>query len=201
MAITTYAELQAAVASWLLRTDLTATIPDFISLAEANIARDLRHWRQEKRVTSTANERYENVPVDWLETISLRNDDGTEIKHAGIDFMSSRNQTQTGKPKLYRLDAGTFEFWPHPPESQAITLTYFARIPALTDSETSNWLLAQYPDIYLYGTLAQSAPFLKDDERIPIWAGLYQRGIDMANAESKAARHSGQLSMKVRAYG
>lgn len=201
MAITTYAELQSSIADWLLRTDLTAVIPDFIALAEAQMSRDLRHWRQEKRVETTINERYETVPVDWLETISLRRDDGVEVEHVGIDFISRLDPNATGKPEYYRVGSGTFEFWPAPPEAQAVILSYFAKVPALTDSATSNWILAQYPDIYLYGSLMHAAPYLKDDERVGVWGSMYQRAIDAANRDSKRARHSGQISMKVRAYG
>ena len=49
MAITTYAELQSSIADFLDRDDLTSVIPTFISLAEADMNRQIRHWRQEKR--------------------------------------------------------------------------------------------------------------------------------------------------------
>ena len=65
MAITTYAELKSSIANWLNRDDLTAVIPDFIALAEAQIARDIRHWRQEKRVTTSVNEQYENLVLTF----------------------------------------------------------------------------------------------------------------------------------------
>ncbi len=69
MSITTYSELKTAVANWLNRDDLTAVIPDFISLAEADMDRKVRHWRMEKRATVQLDDQYSRVPSDWLESI------------------------------------------------------------------------------------------------------------------------------------
>ena len=69
MAITTYDELKASIASWLNRDDLTAVIPDFIALAESSINRDLRHYKMVQRADATLDSRYVQVPEDWLETM------------------------------------------------------------------------------------------------------------------------------------
>ena len=69
MAITTYAELQAAIADTLNRDDLTSAIPNFITLAEADMQRRLRHWRQEKRSTAEIDTQYSAIPADFLEAI------------------------------------------------------------------------------------------------------------------------------------
>jgi len=76
-------------------------------------------------------------------------------------------------------------------------LVYYARIPALSDSNTSNWLLDYSPDIYLYGALMQSAPYLQNDERITIWSSLYLKAID--DLEISNQRTAGQTSVKMRA--
>ena len=77
MSITTYTNLQSSVADWLLRDDLTAVIPSFISLAEANLNRDARHWRMEDRSTATLDSQYSAVPADFLEPIRLSITSGT----------------------------------------------------------------------------------------------------------------------------
>ena len=69
MTINTYATLQTAVADFLNRADLTATVPTFIALAEAGIDRDLRHWKMENRSVAEINSQYSQVPTDWLDTI------------------------------------------------------------------------------------------------------------------------------------
>ena len=199
MSITTYSELKTAVANWLNRDDLTAVIPDFISLAEARIARDLRHWKQEKRVTTDANERYENLPNDFIEIRQVQHAAGGAITSiSSVEMEKLRAASDAGgKPKYMRLTAEQIEFYPTPDASYSVSMLYYGRIPALSDAETSNWLLNDAPDVLLYGALLQSAPYLVDDARVQVWAGLYQSGVEALNIENEKARVSGPLSMGV----
>ena len=200
MSLTTYAGLQTTIADFLDRQDLTATIPTFIALAEARISRDLSHWKQEKRVDTTFNERYELVPNDMIEALSLQHADGGRIMTMAATEMQERRGTtdnQAGKPTSVRLTAGQFELYPTPDEAYSVSLLYRGRIPALADDNTSTWLLLDAPDALLYGALSQSAPYLKDDARLSIWAALYQSAVDALNAESKAAKSIGTMRMGV----
>jgi len=199
MAITTYAELKTAIANWLNRDDLTTVIPDFISLAEARIARDLRHWKQEKRVTTDVDERYENLPNDFIEIRQIQHTAGGAISSiSSVEMEKLRGVSDVaGKPKYTRLTADQIEFYPTPDTSYNISMLYYGRIPALSDAEPDNWLLRDAPDVFLYGALLQSAPYLVDDARVQVWAGLYQSGIEALNVENEKARVSGPLSMGV----
>ena len=69
MAISTYSELQEAVASWLNRSDLTTTIPDFITLAESRLNRTLRLRVMETTTTLslTASSRTVALPSAFIE--------------------------------------------------------------------------------------------------------------------------------------
>ena len=71
MPITTYAELQSSIADFLDRDDLTSVIPTFISLAEADMNRQIRHWRQEKRANANIDTQYSAVPADFYEVIRM----------------------------------------------------------------------------------------------------------------------------------
>ena len=71
MAITNYTQLQSSIASWLLRDDLTAVIPDFITLAEAQFNREIRNRKMIKRATATIDSQYSAVPSDWLQNVDL----------------------------------------------------------------------------------------------------------------------------------
>jgi hypothetical protein len=106
-------------------------------------------------------------------------------------------ENQVGKPTSVRLTAGQFELYPTPDEAYNVTLLYRARIPALTDTVTTNWLLADAPDVLLFASLALSAPYLKDDARLTVWAALYQSAIDSLNAEGRSAQNIGALRMGV----
>jgi len=200
MALSTYAEIQAAIADWLLRDDLTAVIPSFIALAEADIASDLRHWRMEKRATTTPNEVSEYLPSDWLETVSVALTDGTLLRTISHVEMADREASQapSGKPLYYNFDAGQMDLWPTPDGSIDMVLNYLGRIPALSDDEPTTWITENYPNVILYGALVHSAAYLNDDARIGTWGALYQKTIDKLNDESKAARHAGPLIQKVK---
>ncbi len=197
MAITTYDELKASIANWLNRDDLTAVIPDFIALAEAQIARDVRHWRQEKRVTTSVNEQYENLPIDWLEMIQIQFTAGGRLQVISAAELQDRKEVSLTphKPKYYRLTSDQIEFYPTPDSSYEAAMQYYARVPALTDVDTTNWILTDYPDIYLYGSLVHAAPYLNDDQRITVWASLYKSGVDALDQDNKKSRVSGPLRM------
>lgn len=197
MSITTYAELQAAVADFLNREDLTV-IPTFISLAEARLNRDLKHWKMEVRSEATFNQQYEVLPSDWrtAKRVALLND--VALRNEGSEkILKYRSESAlTGKPCFYAIVGGQIELYPTPDGDYDGEMVYYANIPALSDSNTSNWLLAYAPDVYLYGTMMHTAPYLGDDDRLT-WAALYQSGIDELNEESAAAEYSGStLVMK-----
>ena len=199
MSITNYAELKSAISDFLNRDDLTAVIPTFISLGEARIARDLNHWKQEKRVTTDIDERYEDLPTDWISIIQVQHTDGGVISSSSSSEMASkRAQSSTAaKPRYWRMTANEMEFYPTPDATYNITMLYRARIPALTDAEPSNWLLTYSPDVILYAALMQSAPYLADDARVAVWGSMYQSGVEALNNESDQAQVSGPLSMRI----
>jgi hypothetical protein len=199
MAITTYAELKSAIADFLNRDDLTSVIPTFISLAEARIARDLRHWKQEKRAITLIDERYENLPSDWLEVIKVRHTDGGIIQTLSASEMEKLRASEptSGKPRYMCMGSGQIEFYPTPDTEYEISITYYARIPALSDAEPDNWLLLDAPDALLYGSLINSAPYLADDARSQIWGALYNSAIEGLNIENERAKSAGQLRMRI----
>ena len=200
MSITTYDGLKTSIANWLNRDDLVAVIPTFVSLAEAHISRELRHWKQEKRVTTSLDERYENLPNDWLEIKLITLTSGKMLKTISAGDMSERRaqSNAAGEPKFVRLSADQIEIYPTPNAPTDVNLLYYARVPSLSDASPTNWLLNDAPDILLYGSLIHSAPYLADDARTQVWASLYQNGLDKLNVENaKGQQHAGPLNMGV----
>lgn len=196
MALTTYTELQAAIALFLDRTDLTSVIPTFIALAEAQINRDVRHWQMEARSLATFDEGFETIPTDWVATVRLATAAGNEIKRVSSgEMMAIRDGGETGDARVYCFTAGQFEIYPVP-NAQA-ELIYLAKVPALSDTNPDNWLLIAAPDVYLYGALMHSAPYLKDDPRLTMWSGLYAAAVDNLNKQSVADKFGGPVAMGV----
>jgi len=194
MALSNYGELKTAIADFLNRDDLTSVIPTFVALAESQIARDLRHWRQESRVTTTLNERFENLPSDWLEGIHMHLSKGESIEYASVAEISRQkvgNNDEAGKPRLFTLNSGQIEFFPQPDDDYTLTMIYYARIPTMSADDDASWLMTYYPDVYLYGSLLQSAPYLAEDARVGVWAQLYSAAIKNLGDDSTKARSSG----------
>lgn len=186
MSITTYAELQASVASWLNRGDLTANIPDFITLAEAQMSTDLKTRSMEAKVTlsTVAGTKTVALPTDMLEMrrlqvvgtysqpLSYRSPD-----ELSIDYASN----MSAQPIVFTVVGGNIELAPIPDAVYSLELTYQQRIPALSVSNTTNWLLTNWPNAYLYASLIAATPFIMNDARLSIWAQLYSQAVEGIN--------------------
>jgi hypothetical protein len=189
----TYTGLKASVADWLNRQDLTSQIPDFITIGEAQINRTLRVLQMEVFSDGTSSADLVAVPSDWLETRTLRLEDPTAgmqiLEYVGeeeFDQLEASGLTNT--TRYYTILNGAFQVLPVPTGDVSYDIRYYAKIPALSNSNASNWLLLKSPDLYLYSALAASAPFLKDDERIAVWAGAANKITDDMKLESERAK-------------
>jgi len=173
----------------------------FVTLAEAQMQRELRHPEMEKRTTVTIDARFSAVPSDFLAPVRLH----LTTKYRALDLVSvdemarrrAENDDAAGEPTRYAVVAGEFEFQPTPDASYTLELYYRRTLPALSDANTSNWLLDRAPDAYLYGALLQSAPYLQEDGRVQTWAALYREAIQGLNREAERHRYGG--TGKVRA--
>ena len=210
MAITTYAELQTATANWLDRTDLTARIPEFIELAEANFNRVIR----QPDMVATDNSfsiagRYTTLPTDTLEIVRIVLDLTPVIvlEYLTPEEISERrvSMSATGKPYYFTVIGGSsnqLEVVPSPDSTYTSSIVYYTRIAALSDAATSNWLLAAHPDIYLFGTLVEAEPYLKNDERMPMWTNRLDKALMALRLQGERELHTGSsLRMRARVLG
>jgi hypothetical protein len=206
MAISTYAELQSAIADFLDRDDLTSVIPTFIYAAEKQMEKEIRHPRMMRRSEGQIDSRYSPVPPTWLETIRLHIS-GTPSYRLELtsldDMLQLREQSGggSGRPTHYAHFGENIEVYPNPDTEYDIELMYYEKLPFLSDSNTSNWLLEVAPEAYLYGALVHSAPYLKDDARLQVWGSLYAGAVAGVNKQADQARFGGSgLRMRVRSY-
>lgn len=195
MAISNYGELKTAVSNWLSRTDLSDRIPEFIALAESNIARDVRARSMERRVTATLSAQYEALPSDFLE---LRNVQLNTNPVRRLDFLAPEQLDVryhgSGKPKAYSIIGNEIQLAPAPDAGYEAEIAYFARPTAFSADTDSNNLLTSYPGLYLYGALVAAQPFLHDDQRLATWAQLYQREVETLNETDELARSGATLA-------
>lgn len=207
MAITTYAELQTAVTNWLNRADLTLRIPEFIVLAESRFRRDLRDWLT-VNITQTNVTGDFTLPATVAEVVSVNYNDGTSGSHNFALEILTRERYQAlldAQPAVTSLpgqgvyidvdqDANTqvLRFFP-PAGSTApianLKVSAIKVLPALSDSQTTNALLRDAPDVYLYGTLAESAPYLLNDDRLEMWERRANKGIRDLRISAERKRH------------
>ncbi len=207
MALSTYAELKTSIGDWLNRSDLSATIPDFISLAEAQIERTLRTRQMIVRANASFDQQYGALPADFLEAKSLKltsTNPPTPLSFLTIDLLDeqSSSYTASGKPKFFGVVGNQLRILPTPDGTYTTELTYFAKLTKLSNGVTTNWLLTSSPDIYLYGALLQAAPYLQDDARIQTWATLYERALnDLRTADDRGASSGGTLLTRAKTFG
>lgn len=195
MALSTFSDLKSALAAWLNRDDLTAVIPDFITLAEADMCQRLRLRAMLTRSTATLDEAYETLPTDYLQMYRvIVNDD--QITFAPTDLLARYALDWAGSaPKYYAITGSQLQLVPTPTATATATIemTYYARPSALSDTNTSNAILAASPGIYLYGSLTQAAPYLGDDQRVQVWSTLYQDAIKVLQDADDAAEFPAPL--------
>jgi hypothetical protein len=203
-----YSELKADIADWLNREDLTAKIPSFIRLAEARFNRDLRVRQMVKRAVSDLDAGFITLPTDWLEAknIQINTSSGPrKLEYVTLeqadDLRLKRGDT-AGVPNYFNITGSQLEIIPTPAGEPEIEMTYYAKVPALSDENASNWLLTTWYDMYLYGSLAHTAPYLKDDERVTTWAAFYDRALQEITDADQRAQYSGSvLKSRARSFG
>jgi len=106
----------------------------------------------------------------------------------------------SGEPKFYSLTDESIELYPTPGDSYTLEMSYVRTIPALSDSNTSNWLLSEAPDVYLYGALVQSPGYLVEDQRLKTWAALYDQAVRQLNTSSVNAKFGSNLRIRSNQY-
>lgn len=175
MAITTYATLKSTLTDWIDRgTDLDSKRDDFIDFAEAYFNRTLRCYQMEETSTLTTDSNGEaSLPTGFLAFRSVRYSSSPSIElkpisHGGANVLSPYGTSDT--PRWYSVSSGTTadttKIRITPPKSSAsLIVRFFEKIPALSDSTTSNWLLDLAPDIYFYRCLGEAWAFMRDFEK------------------------------------
>ncbi len=203
MAFTNYSALKTTVANYLGRSDLTTQIPDFITLAETRLARELRTRQMLKSATSsmTSGDAKVALPTDFLEVrdLYIQGNPRMPVTYlAPSAFTRDARADESGLPVYYTVLAQEFLFAPIPDGTRTLEILYYAKPAVLSDSNTSNVFLANYPDALLYGALLEAEPYLINDARVQLWVSLYDRAINSITQADQSSEYSGvPLQMKV----
>ena len=181
MALSNYTDLQTSVASWLQRDDLTANIPDFINIAESYLNNDLRlrSMIAEATVTPSQVNSYVDLPTGFIEAIAFVDEGGEELIQVHHDQLQTISDSAS--PKYYSVTS-RINFESAAGSALSYTMTYYKGLDLATN--TTNDVLTNYPNLYLYGTLLQAEMFLKNDKRVGTWHEMYSQAMRKANSRS-----------------
>jgi hypothetical protein len=175
MTISTYTELKDAVANWTARADLATggtnvtRVDEILDNAEALLNRELRTLDQEtKNAAFSITGEYVAVPTGFLEARSFYLNTSTRGR---LQFMDPEKMNElypagSGQPQWFSVIGGNFRFAPIPDATYAATLIYYTIIPALTGSNTTNWLLSSHPDVYLAACRYYAYDYIGDTDKM-----------------------------------
>jgi hypothetical protein len=203
MAITNYSGLKTSVANYLGRSDLTTQIPDFITLAEYRLQRNLRVRQMLKTASAstTGGDSTVGLPSDFLELRDIYIDSNPRFVLNYLSpsaFSRDARAAESGRPNFYTLRANEFELAPIPDGTYSLVMLYFAKPEVLSDNNASNVFLANAPDALLYGALLEAEPYLMNDNRIAIWSNFYNSALESLNVSDESSEYSGvPLQMSV----
>jgi hypothetical protein len=198
--IANYSDLTTSVALWLNRGDLATMAPEFVSLAEERIARDVRCRQMMTSATLTTVAGVEAValPDRWIEGVSLR----IQTPQIALEYVTPEElrgmfgSEYSGLPSVYTVQGTSLILGPVPSQVYTVQSTYYRRFDALSGSAT-NALLTAYPSLYLFAALAEALPYLKDDQRAGLWEAKYAATVRQVNATESSAASAG-TSLRIR---
>jgi hypothetical protein len=201
MAIRNYNDLLVAATNWLARDDLSSRIPEFVALAEAACNREFRVRAMERRAQAetVAGQAVYAWPADLLEIRSIKVAGSPPIV---LEYLNPERieglGAEMGTPRCWSDMQAALRLWPVPVGGLAVEIDYYQRLDLANAGEDGNWLIRRHPDIYLYGTLLQSEPYLMNDGRTQTWAQLLNAAVDQMQREEWRIK-AGAMPAMVRA--
>jgi hypothetical protein len=191
--VMTYDSLVDDISTYLERTDQATLnkIPTFIMLAEQVIATDIKFLGNIAVAESTMvqNDPVIEKPARWRKTVSMNVTVGGQkfpVFLRKYEYLREYwpNATESDVPKFYcDYDYDHWLVAPTPADDYAYEVLYYQRVQPLDSSNQTNWFTQNAPQALLYGTLLQAMPFLKNDERIPMWQQQYMQVVEVLKIE------------------
>lgn len=198
MPFSTYSELKTAIANFLYRDDIADDVGDIIALAEEDIGSRIQVSDMEATTTLTLSSGSATLPTDYA---AWRKVQPSATNLGPLDFATpsyintAYNSGASGTPRYFTIEGGSIRTAPS--SDTDIVLDYYAKIPALSDTNTSNWLLAKWPSVYLYGALVHSASFFDEQDKQSMWGRMFERALEqLRKQDEQAARRAGGVRLK-----
>jgi hypothetical protein len=194
--VMTYDSLVLDIRSYLERTDAATLdkIPTFIMLSEQVIATELKFLGNLTVATSTMTQGQAVIdkPARWRKTVSINITVAGERRPVLLrkyEYLREYwpDPTQEDVPEYYcDYDYTHWLVAPTPAAAYNYEVLYYERSQPLDESNQTNWFTQYAPQALLYGALLQAMPFLKNDERIPMWKAQYDQVMQVLKVEDVA---------------
>jgi len=145
-------------------------------------------------ISTAAGTREYDLPTRFVQMkeFHLSTDPITPLAYITPEMMSRMQAgSSKSKPQVFTIIADKVRLGPNPDAVYTTSMLYYQAFAALSDSATTNDMLTNNPDVYLYGTLLEAEPFIMNDERVPLWLAAFEKAVsDIQNQDNKD-RHSG----------
>lgn len=190
-----YSQLQADVADYLHRNDLAGVMPTFISRAEDYLFRELNIKSLAFSISGTTTGEYAELPSDF-QTVSKVTVTQGSVEYA-LDYKSENAVTERSTPYAYALENNQIRIF-GAGTGQAYVLYYIPKITALSDSNTSNWLLENAKDLYFYTTALEAARYIRNEAEMAALPGLVAGSLDSVRRLSERKGQPANASLQIK---
>ena len=195
MTLQTYSDLTTAIGNWLQRSDLAALLPNFVQLFEACANRRLRVRQQEATAALTPSNGVVALPSDYLSwrRLTWTGNPRQELSLVEPSWLQAAYpDLPTDVPRVFTIEGGNIKTMPLDPSSTALELVYFQQIPSLAANST-NWLMSQHPDLYLFGALTEAQAYTVNAETAALWKARRDELFDEIVKLSNKSRGAGAI--------
>lgn len=203
MSITTNALLETAVGNYLARSDLTSYIPDFIVGAETRIAfgskepfesEPLRIRAMETVATLTPSAGACTLPSGFLglKSIYETGSPKRQLEQVSLEtFYRKWGGSTQGNAQFYAIEGENIILAPQ--GTSNIRIVYYKKFDPVATASPVPWLLLYAPMVYVYGAMLEAAPFIRNDERLQVWYGMFRSLVNALNSADKRDRWGGSV--------
>lgn len=196
--IVDYPTLLAAIKGWVDRTDFDQVAPVLVGLAHAKLNRVLRVRDMLTRSLATidAGAQFVDLPDDFIEMKRVRPVSSPaarplEVMTPEQIALRQAENTTSALPTHFALLSTEIEIAPSPTGDFDMEVLYYGATPPLSDTAPTNWIVVKWPEAYLFGALVESAPYLRDDDRMALWQSRFNSIIDEIQAADDRAQLAG----------
>lgn len=195
-----FTSIKADIAAYIHRTDLTAQIPGFISLAENFMFRELNLREIETSVSGTTAAAVITLPTDFHTLVRIT------ITYGGREITLDRATdhraygADASIPNRYAMESNALRLYPAPGTGYTYTLYYKATLTPLSSTVATNWLETNAADLYLYTSVLEAARWCQNATLVAMVTPMIAPMLDSVRmlSERKGNPQRGAMQIKPR---